>query len=80
MERVTFTHLARSKWRERSQDIRDLAVFVRVMRWRDQFDRPEARCNYDEPAAMLRNTVIGTIDQPFPRVVGETEAFVGENR
>lgn|SRR6266850_166659 len=80
MERVGCTHVARAKSWERSQDIRDFAVFVRAMRWRNQFDRPEARSDYDEPAAMLRNTITGTIDHPFLGVVGEIETFVGENR
>src|SRR5882724_3196123 len=80
MEWVGCTHLARAKSWERSQDVRNFAVFIRAMCWRDQFDRPEARSHYDEPAAMLRNTITRTIDHPFLGIVGEMEALVDENR
>ncbi|SRR6266481_3330329 len=79
MELVGCTHLARAKWWERSQDVRDFAIFVRAMRRRDQFDWPEARCNYDETAPMLRNPITRAIDHPFLGVFGEMETFVGEN-
>src|SRR5712664_2411494 len=80
MERVGDTHFARMQWRKLPQDICDFTVFVRAMRRWDQFDRPEARRDYDEPTAMLRNAVIGTIDHPFLGVIGEMETFIGENR
>lgn len=79
MKGVSCAHLTRGKDGERSQDICDPPVLVRAMCRRDQFDRSKARCDYDEPAAMLRNTVILTVDHPFLRVVSEMETFVGEN-
>jgi len=79
MEGVSRTLLASTKRRKLSQDICDFAVFIGAVRWRDEFDRSQARCDYDEPATTLRNTIIGTIDHPFLGVVSEMETFVGEN-
>jgi hypothetical protein len=80
MEGVSFTHLACTKRRKCSQDISDFSIFTGPVRWRDEFDRPEARRDYDESAAMLRNSVIGTVDYPSLGVIGEMETFIGENR
>lgn len=79
MERVCLAHLARVKGWKLSQDICDLAILMRPVSWRDQFDRPEARCYQYEPTAILRYAIIGTKDHPLFWVLRKVKSFVGKN-
>jgi hypothetical protein len=79
MESVGYTLLPRTKWWELSQNICDFSVFVRAVCRGDESDRSEARCHYDEPATMLRHSIIGTIDNPLLGIAGEMETSISEN-
>lgn len=79
MERVRLTDFSRTKGRQFSQHVCDCVVFARGVGWLDEFDRSKARCDYDYPAAMLRNAVIRAVHHPLLWVLSEMETFFGEN-
>src|SRR5260370_21346344 len=79
VERVGFRRFTRVERRKLSQHVGDSAMFARAVRWRHEFNRPQARCEDDYPATMLGNPVVRAGHHPLLRLLCVMEALLVED-